>query len=718
MSHVLGNFLSKLSLEERLDALVAAEFVICEVAKVDLVAQIARAEVLLREYLLSKWDQLSREAVDAGSKAARQGASGAEIARKVNVIMGRWGGEVKARYADGLERIYRLAREVGWKKCQGLKQGPLTYDTPTTSEAVGKAEGARRFAEAKPAFDVIDERAVESLVDHQVFWTGAHYEKNVSDAIARTAKEAIVESGGDPVDAGTRVRAALDLELGRASTPAGYRGSAEQYFEGLVANAATVARTQGQLRSFVDYGITKYTIMNPLDERTCEICGAMDGKTFTTTQGVGVMAGELGSDPGAVQEAHPWLTSEKLEEMGIKRGEGSMEDSAALAEGGFAMPPFHFRCRCTIDVSQEAGSWDPAEGELPQGEDVLPPELQPEEPPPPPVIAEGVVPPEFPELAKSPVTPTTYFNETKFKDAFRKLKIPTAMKGNNSLVREEFAIEIRREMNALVAAEKLVNTDIGKHGRTLLAMARGGGGFHTNYSGRIAMGKDCFKSLKGMSKKGVKLDRTAAKKLTRDEAWSMKVLLHETIHGCTSDKFAAYHGVTPGAATSRIGKVIGRVIEESTTEVVTKFIANKKWGLQWFAPGEASCAYDPGIERLTELTHAVAKKLTPSSNLWSKFSGNAAQNEARGIAHLPMNNGGRKLLTDAALRFKSDPDRTETAKEFLEAFVSKFKMPPELTAGLKTAEIDALNTAFQNGMRKSLLEDKELTERFWDIFNK
>jgi hypothetical protein len=75
----------------------------------------------------------------------------------------------------------------------------------------------------------------------------------------------------------------------------------------------------------------------------------MDGKVFTTTQGLQQVEEELNAkSPDAVKAAHPWHTPKQLKEISptpnrIKGPEGD-RDSQKLAGAGFSLPPFHFRC--------------------------------------------------------------------------------------------------------------------------------------------------------------------------------------------------------------------------------------------------------------------------------------------------------------------------------------------------------------------------------------
>lgn len=327
----------------------ASDEVVAKVLSVSLVAQIARAESRLREYLEAKWNARAREATSAAKAMAGAGRTPASIASKIDAIMSKWAGDVEAVVASEIKSIYKLARRAAYKKAVNRTAGSLQYDTPNyTAESIRKA---KRTASVEPKFDLEDEGSIKSLTkQQQVFWIGEHYDKNVSTSIADVTRKTILETGADRVKAAKAMAERVADTLSHVKTPDGFHGSSKQYFEGLTANAATVARAHGQMRSFIDVGITKYSIVNPLDERTCPVCSHMDNRVFTVKQGADQMRAELkAKTPEAVRAAHPWIRINSLKKL---------TTSSALAGAGFSLPPFHFRCRCTCDITEDAGSWD------------------------------------------------------------------------------------------------------------------------------------------------------------------------------------------------------------------------------------------------------------------------------------------------------------------------------------------------------------------------
>lgn len=354
-------------------ALRDADYIVAKAARVREVARIARLETQMRQFLNQQWNRLARQATDNAMRRLR--ASGERVTDRdiraiiaaVNKPMGKWSKRVTPRVVDDVEDIYILAREAGHRKATGQTRGSLQYNT--TPFAATPARIDERAAQAPvpqvkrlvakqgplellPAFDVFDRETVLAMQQNQTLWIGQHYGKNVSDAIADTTNKTIIEGGRSRAVAARSLQAKLAQTLKQVVLPTGFSGTSKQYFEGLVANAATTARVHGQLNSFAKNEFETYVIVNPLDERTCPICGHMDDKTFTVQQGRDVMEAEVAAqDPDAVKKAHPWIGEKQMLKISPKPGPVGDKDRNALAKAGFNLPPFHFRCRCTVDVA-------------------------------------------------------------------------------------------------------------------------------------------------------------------------------------------------------------------------------------------------------------------------------------------------------------------------------------------------------------------------------
>lgn len=339
------------TLDDLFASLIVSDIAVAKALRVPEVAQIARIEKTLREYLNKRWE-------DQGARAIKRAAGRLKGSRKftktdakrfsksMSVGMESWATSVVPKVGSELERVYRLARLAGAKRALGRIKSPLTYDTPHIP--IKKADPPEVFVIAR--FDLVDREAVDGLKGQQAMWIGRHYDAIVREKIDE-ASLLMVEQGVPRKEAGEALARSAHKILRISDPVARYVGTSSQYFEGVVANAVTTARVHGQMRSFAAAEVEEYEITNPLDERTCKVCGHMDGKRFPISDGLKTMEAELDAKkPDDVRAAHPWLSVARMTKISPKSGHTSRRDSAALSRAGFNLPPFHFRCRCTVDI--------------------------------------------------------------------------------------------------------------------------------------------------------------------------------------------------------------------------------------------------------------------------------------------------------------------------------------------------------------------------------
>jgi len=334
--------------------LAISDSLIAKALSVSEIAQIAKTEKRTRELLLAKWRIRAKEASAIAEASIISGKSLKSIPSAVDSVMVKWKSDVEASYRKELTLGYKLARRAGAKKASGATTASLSYQMPNFSQQVLDAKTVRKAkekAKVNIVFDLQDEKAIADLGNDEMIWIGRHYEANVRSTLRESVKPELVAGRGQ-VAAGKAVRAAVLESLTNISIPSGFNGTDIQYFEGLTANAMTGARVRGQVRSFSDYEIERYVIVNPLDNRTSEICQHMNGKTFELKNAVDHIEKLSGADsPEFVRANHPWLSYGKLIKISPTSGYVSRSaDSSKLAKAGLSVPPYHFKCRSTIDV--------------------------------------------------------------------------------------------------------------------------------------------------------------------------------------------------------------------------------------------------------------------------------------------------------------------------------------------------------------------------------
>lgn len=320
------------------------EFV-AKAASISEVTQMSKMEGRLREYLLASWNHRSSAAIKLATKAAAASTTPSAISRAIGVEMAKWPQEIKGQIKSSTKSIYMLAREAGHKKATGQIDYSLAYNAP--KGGTSDVKKAAHIVPLKPSFDAKDTAAIKALTEAHMYWIGEHYDGHLSEAISAITSKVMVENGLSASRAAEELSKALKEGFKHVTLPKGFTAPAKDYFEGVAANVATNARAYGQLRSFSKLGVAKYTITNPEDSRTCPVCSIMNGKTFLVSDGEAQINRELeAKSPEDVKAIHPWLGEAALKSLG--------NNSKALASAGLALPSYHFKCRCAVDISEES----------------------------------------------------------------------------------------------------------------------------------------------------------------------------------------------------------------------------------------------------------------------------------------------------------------------------------------------------------------------------
>jgi len=500
-------------------AYAASAFVDTAIAKalaVSELAQIARIEVRLRKMHRKAWNELAAEFTKRATRMLLGKATSAEVVAYADRVFGKYPGKLVKPYNNGIEESYKLSREAGLKKASGATDGFLQYNTPHIVTV------SKQAVKVTPSFDLVDTAAVESLKQSQVAWMGTLYNKGIRDNI-KAAADKVISEGRGLTYSSRELAKLLANESKTVRMPKGYNGSSDAYFEGVVANGVTNARVQGSLRSFVDLGMTRYEIIAVDDERTCPVCSHMNGKTFFTHHGTKIMEEEVNAKtPAGVKKAHPWLSERQMKTISPKPGRVDPKDSAQLAAAGFALPPFHFRCRCAIDVSMEAGSWEPLPPKEPEPKITAKPKgaRKPRTAKPKTDLPGKVGSGELYDM-KDSVAPGT----------FDMGKLQKALESHVDHPRtKRYQVEVRQQLNSLIHKHGAVITDLSNK---LSARAKigirdrvGVAGCHYAQTGKIDVGRK-------WAKDAALFNERTKKSIERMTAF--EVYVHEALHGASPD---------------------------------------------------------------------------------------------------------------------------------------------------------------------------------------
>lgn len=212
--------------------------------------------------------------------------------------------------------------------------------------------------------DLPDRDAIAGLSSTGLLWVGDAYgdrlnQRRILDVVERT----MIRGGLGREEGGRALRAEFGDQFKRS----------DRYWEMLAATTATRARSVGSLAAMERCGVVTYEYVNPLDERTSDVCRALDGTIYKVKTSVALRDRMVAaSSPDEYKAIAPWprggdvYTAEgaALYKSGAFRAEDGTLDTAKakpylkpsgeLAAAGIAIPPLHGHCRSTIEVAEVA----------------------------------------------------------------------------------------------------------------------------------------------------------------------------------------------------------------------------------------------------------------------------------------------------------------------------------------------------------------------------
>lgn len=296
----------------------------------------------LESSLLAAWTTRAELAIDAAVQSLPDGIVTSSDVVKARLVVDKvfsgWPGKaIEDQTRDAVSECYKLSQTVILKKHAGKKG----YDV----ELVFKAE-------VTPTFNVVDEKAVEYLQNSQVFWIKHRWDVDTREAIEEMAMDEIEGVHGSV--AGAALRAKMEKIFGVAA----FAEMSQAYWTGVAVNAATTARVTGIINELKELEWSKYVITNPMDERTSDICAELNGKEFPVLEQWDRIQRIVDSDdPEAIKDLHPWHPHDfkdvwKSLGVEVEAGKPITPDAAeVLSRAGFGMPPYHMKCRTTVDIA-------------------------------------------------------------------------------------------------------------------------------------------------------------------------------------------------------------------------------------------------------------------------------------------------------------------------------------------------------------------------------
>lgn len=213
----------------------------------------------------------------------------------------------------------------------------LDADVKTFCELTYKSSSQEsQFAGMKFSFTPADQRNIEVLHDQQSFWLRNHYDDMIAKRINSILEESIEGNY-------TNRELAQMLESEFSSLVQGSR----VYYEGLADHTALRIREFGRLKNYERFEAQYYKIVAVMDNRTSDICRALNGKIFPLEPALKSM--------NAIFEVHEKYTNFEEAKEHLKRISPFItEDQVEYGANGqpqgvrgmsTPFPPFHWRCR-------------------------------------------------------------------------------------------------------------------------------------------------------------------------------------------------------------------------------------------------------------------------------------------------------------------------------------------------------------------------------------
>lgn len=255
----------------------------------------------LQELLQLSWDELTKSAIEQA--IALLDTSGAIEATDLDTIVDFFRDELAESYASQVEsQVTGMISNIYNVSVNEIVAGIATNNAPV----------------------------VAWLQDHHMYWIGNHFDQKVQDRIVRAGTK-VLEQGLGRLEAGDVFRAEFQSEFNKS----------QSYWEGLSNHITTRSREFGRLDAYEQEGTERYQISIVNDDRTSDICLALDGTIIEVAVALEQRDRIINAgDPEEVKLIAPWVDVSK-----ILTDAGAVVSQDKLASLGVLSPPFHFNCR-------------------------------------------------------------------------------------------------------------------------------------------------------------------------------------------------------------------------------------------------------------------------------------------------------------------------------------------------------------------------------------
>lgn len=190
------------------------------------------------------------------------------------------------------------------------------------------ARGIADITRQTPLFNVADERAINILHDHNVYWVKNYFDDHLRGQVVSFGEQ-IIGRGLNRKEAGQMfAREFADK----------YEAHSWRYWEGFANHVTTRSRAMGAVSGYQRAEIEYVEVRAVIDHRTTEICNHMHGRRIAVGKLVEMKNKLLDAEsPDQVKDVAPWPNLDDV--AGVSTDQ--LPESAS-------MPPYHFNCRTRI----------------------------------------------------------------------------------------------------------------------------------------------------------------------------------------------------------------------------------------------------------------------------------------------------------------------------------------------------------------------------------
>ncbi len=177
---------------------------------------------------------------------------------------------------------------------------------------------------------------VNTFTEQSVFWVGEHFNADISGKFTDALTDAM-RRGYTQEMLADRLKIEFQ-DLGKQSA---------YYWQGLAEHTALRVREFGRLEGYQQAGATHYRLINPMDDRTSEICYALisQNKRYPLADAIQVRNQMMAIDLDNIESAReqlkalaPWVKDSQ-----IIRNE--KDEPIGVSGAHTPFPPFHWKCR-------------------------------------------------------------------------------------------------------------------------------------------------------------------------------------------------------------------------------------------------------------------------------------------------------------------------------------------------------------------------------------